>query len=104
MEYWNIEAQTGYKPITTFYEDFSIADGFGVDAIKDTYNKAFENWKNDYKYMTELVMVLNWKCWRWYETNEEYSKLYKDMYEELSSWCLDNFEEHELSYYFNITD
>lgn len=23
---WNIEALTGYKPKTTFYEDFSIAD------------------------------------------------------------------------------
>lgn len=27
---WNIEAMTGYKPRTTFYEDFSIADHFGV--------------------------------------------------------------------------
>lgn len=26
---WNIEAMTGYKPRTTFYEDFSIADHFG---------------------------------------------------------------------------
>ena len=31
---WNIEAMTGYKPITTFYMDFSIADKFGVAAIK----------------------------------------------------------------------
>ena len=104
MEYWNIEAQTGYKPITTFYEDFSIADGFGVDAIKDTYKRAFENWKNDYKYMTELVMVLNWKCWRWYETNEEYSKLYNELWEELDNWCYDNFKENELDYFFKVTD
>lgn len=26
-------------------EDFSIADVFGVDAIKDTYSRAFEEWK-----------------------------------------------------------
>lgn len=27
---WNIEAMTGYKPRTTFYEDFSIA-GHSMD-------------------------------------------------------------------------
>lgn len=60
---WNIEALTGYKPITTFYTDFSIAEPFGESAIKDTYERAFKIWKSDYKYLTELVMVLNWKCW-----------------------------------------
>ena len=56
---WNIEAMTGYKPMTTFYEEFSIADNFGASAVKDTYKRAFRNWKDDYKYLTELVMVLN---------------------------------------------
>lgn len=27
---WNIESETGYKPRTTFWQDFSIADAFGV--------------------------------------------------------------------------
>ena len=38
---WNIEKEFGYKPITTFWEDFSIAEKFGIDAIKNTYNKVF---------------------------------------------------------------
>lgn len=33
---WNIQEMTGYEPKTTFYTDFSIADNFGIDAIKDT--------------------------------------------------------------------
>ena len=33
IKVWNIEAMTGYKPRTTFYEDFSIADAFGGTAI-----------------------------------------------------------------------
>ena len=70
IETWNIEEMTGYKPISTFYEDFSIADMFGVNAVKDTYKRAMASWKNDYKMLTELVMVLNWKIWRWYESNE----------------------------------
>ena len=51
---WNIEALTGYVPKTTFYMDFSIADKFGIEAIKDTYKRAFEGWKNDYIYLTAL--------------------------------------------------
>ena len=56
LENWTIYELTGYKPITTFYTDFSIADKFGVTAIKDTYNLAFEGWKSNVKYITELVM------------------------------------------------
>ena len=29
MSKWNIEEFCGYKPITTFWDDFSIADVFG---------------------------------------------------------------------------
>jgi hypothetical protein len=64
---WNIEEMTGYKPRTTFYEDFSIADHFGGPAIRDTYSRAFNAWKNNIEYMTELVMVLNWKIWEHYK-------------------------------------
>lgn len=60
---WNIEAVAGYKPRTTFYEDFSIADHFGCPAVRDTYCRAFNAWQNNIEYMTELVMVLNWKIW-----------------------------------------
>jgi len=30
---WRIEELTGYKPMTTFYEDFSIADRFDEIAV-----------------------------------------------------------------------
>lgn len=49
---WNIEEMTGYKPKTTFYTDFSIADNYGVAAIKDTYKRAFDEWHNDTEYVT----------------------------------------------------
>ena len=104
LENWTIEQLTGYKPITTFYLDFSIADKFGAAAIQDTYNRAFAGWKNNYKYITELDMVLNWKCWRWYQVNDEYSKLYAHLYEELRDWCFDNLKGDELDYYIETTD
>ena len=40
---WNIEQSTGYKPITTFYTDFSIAEMFGVEGIKDTYKRGLQD-------------------------------------------------------------
>lgn len=76
---WNIEEMTGYHPITTFYMDFSIADRFGEDAIRDTYKRGLAYAKTDYKVLTEFVMVLNWKIWEHYETNEKYGQLYNSL-------------------------
>lgn len=36
---WNVESELGYKPITTFWEDFSIADKFGNEAVNDTFKR-----------------------------------------------------------------
>ena len=101
---WNIEALTGYKPKTTFYTDFSIADRFGADAIVDTYRRAFKHWHDNVEYVTELVMVLNWKIWEHYETNEEYGKLYNELWMDLSAWCGANLKGDDLSYYYRTID
>ena len=100
---WNIEEMTGYKPITTFYMDFSIADKFGIGAIKDTFNRAFKEWKHDYKYFTELVMVLNWKSWE-HENRADYCKLYSDLYYQLHDWAFKNLKGEALDYYIRTTD
>lgn len=101
---WNIEEETGYKPITTFYMDFSTADKFGIEAIIDTYNRAFKEWKNDYKYLTELVMVLNWKIMEHYGTNKEVAKLYQDLFYELDEYAIEHLKGNELEYYYDTTD
>ena len=83
---------------------FSIADKFGVEAIKDTYKRVFQEWKYDYKYITELAMVLNWKLWRWYGKNDELSMLYDSLWKEIDGWCIDNLKGKELEYYYKTTD
>lgn len=92
---------------TTFWQDFSIADAFGISAIKDTYKRAFKEWKEDLVYLTELVIVLNLKCWFWYEKdNEEFSKLYSDLYYKANEYAWDfvSGDEEKSDYYFRMTD
>lgn len=108
---WRIEEETGYKPMTTFYQDFSIADNFGIDAIKDTYNKAFNEWKTNYKYITELVLVLNWKIWSYYDSTQsedsstnKIASVYNDLWIQLDQWCVDNLTGDALKYYYSTTD
>lgn len=94
-----------YETKTTFWDDFTIADHFGKDAILDTKHRAFEEWKTNTEYVTELAMVLNWKCWQHYEQgNEDYAQLYSDLYYEVNDWCYENLKGDDLTYYFNTTD
>lgn len=95
---------TGYDSMTTFWEDFSIAERFGKNAIMDTYKRAFEEWKTDYKYLTELVMVLNWKIWQWHEKNEDIARIYNDLWMKASEYAVTHLKDEELSYYFRVTD
>lgn len=102
--YWNIEALTGYKPKTTFWEDFSIAEHFGINAIKDTYKTAFKNWKTDVIYLTELVMVLNWKIWQWYEISEEVGRLYDKLWRETQDYASKHLKGDDLNYFYRTID
>lgn len=89
---------------TTFWQDFDIADKFGVAAIKDTYNRAFNEWKTDYRYLTELVMVLNHKCWFYYERNDEYCELYAELFHLADNYAIDNLKGKELEFFLEVTD
>ena len=42
----------GYEMTTTFMRDFDIADMFGENAIKDTFKRAFDEWKGNYIYIS----------------------------------------------------
>lgn len=94
-----------YEFKTTFWQDFTIADKFGIDAIKDTYKRAFNEWKDNYVYLTELVLVLNWKLWQHYENNNSYiAGVYSDLWEKADNYAINNLKGDELTYFYRETD
>lgn len=95
----------GYETMTTFWSGFTIADRFGIAAIEDTYKRAFKEWKSNYKYLTELVLILNLKIWEHYENgNENYAKVYNRLWEEADLYACENLSGEELDYFYRVTD
>lgn len=119
-----MESMTGYTMFTTFWDDFAIAERMGIMvrngqyvrtdvnrgivAIEDTFNRAFKEWKTNYKYLTELVMVLSWKCLRFRAVPvadiEEYAELYAKLSDQARHWALDNLKDEALTYFLETTD
>ena len=90
---------------STFWMDFTIADHFGAKAIQDTFNCAFNEWKTQYKYLTELVGVLNHKIWQHYEHhNMEVSKLYDKLWREADAYGCDTLKGEELKHFMMVLD
>ena len=104
---WNIEAMTGYKPISTFYTDFGIAEWYGEDAIRDTYDRAIEYWADDIQWLTEIVMVLNWKIWEHFHGgNDKLGMLYDELWRKAEGEVIKRFsnDEEAMTYYYTTTD
>lgn len=100
----------GYKPKTTFWGDFGVADVFYLNGmektgVQDTYDRSFKQYKDDREYGTELAMVLNHKSWEHYDKkNDELTRLYTKLFSELDAYIMDNWKGDDLQYYLRITD
>lgn len=90
---------------TTFRMDFTIADAFGEKAVRDTFNRAFGEWKNDYRYLTDLVIVLNHKIWEhYYKKNAKLQQQYDKLWRKAHQYALTHLKGEEFQYYFDMTD
>ena len=101
-----LKQYTGYEPFTTFWNDFSIADRFGEAAVKDTFQRSFKEWKHDYKYLTELVMVLNHKIWQYTEIPgyQRLAELYDTLWQGADNYARSHLKGEELEYFYKTTD
>lgn len=87
-----------------FMQDFRIADAFGIEAIRDTYKRAFRDWKDNVEYFASLVLTLNHQIWYWYEKNETIAKVYDDLWQTAHEYGSEHFKGDEASYYFQVLD
>lgn len=105
MNIWKMADAIGYEPKTTFWDDFSIAERFGRDAVIDTFKRVFNKWKDNHVYLTELVMVLNHKLWAHYDReNYEFSVIYDELWKKANSYAYNNLKGEELKYFYQTTD
>jgi hypothetical protein len=98
------QLQPDYKRCSTFAADFAIADSFGKEAVKDTFNRAFNEWKDRPKMMAELALVLNHNIWRYYETDPELAKVYEECWMQADGYCIGHYKGDDLDYYYRVTD
>ena len=102
---WRVTELSGYEPKTTFWDDFWIAVYFGgAEGVRDTYRRAFRDWKCDVEYMTELVLVLNHMIWALYEVNEPLARVFDELWRKADEWCREHFEGEEREYFYRVTD
>lgn len=94
-----------YKMMSTFWDDFTIADCFGEKAVKDTFRRAYREWKTWPEYLTELVMTLNWKMWQRHDLGDpEGVEMYRVMFEKAHKYALKNLKGEDLQKFFEVTD
>lgn len=91
---------------TTFMQDFAFAEMFGgMRAVLDTFNRAFKEWRTDYRYLTDLVITLNQYLWDAYNRGDmRLAKLYDTLWRKASDYAVNNLHGEELAYYYRLTD
>jgi len=98
-----IREMNGYETFTTFYGDLTIAEAFGPDAVRETYERVVKEWFHDYKYFTEFVLCLNHKIWEHYESNEPLAAVYNELWQKADALTAE-WRGEAAEWYFNITD
>ena len=99
-----LERQFDYKFQTTFWEEFSIADQYGSEGIVEHYNQVFEQWKDNLKFLTELVLVLNWKIAQWYQVDDNLGLTYDELWKRTDGYAMHTLKGDDLHYYLSTLD
>jgi len=106
---WEMAEQLDYTPVTNLWEQFTEAEMNGLEAVDILAEDAFELYKNDIVCLTEFIMVINHKCWYWFEHNDNqvgrfYSDLYYEFDEKAINYIENNMGDEAISYYFKTLD
>lgn len=95
---------SGYKTFTTFWADLTIAEVYGEEAVRETFERVTRDWGSNYKYYTEFVLCLNHKIWRHYERNESLARVYDTLWRRGDDYARDHYTGEAIEYYWRVTD
>ena len=95
---------SGYETFTTFWGDLTIAEVYGEEAVKETFERVTKDWGQNYKHYTEFVLCLNHKIWRYYKSNESLARVYDTLWRRGDDFARDTFKGEALEYYWRVTD
>lgn len=109
---WELAKQIDYEPVSNFWEQFTeieIKSNIEEDDFRDLAETLFQAYKNNIIFLTELILVINHKCWYWFENNNgELAKIYSLLYYEYDSFALNyiekNMTQKEITYYLRTLD
>lgn len=72
--------------------------------MRETYNRAFKEWKENVSYFASLVMTLNHQIWNWYQRNDTLARLYDSLWKKAHEYGSRHFKGKDAEYYFNFLD
>lgn len=104
LERMSLEKMLNYKFESSFWEEFSIAENYGPDGIHHHYDIVFEQYKDNLKYLTELVLVLNIKIFIWYGVDDDLGQMYDQLWKETDGYALETLKGDDLHYYLSTLD
>ena len=102
---WRMAKDINYQPKTNFWDMFTEVEP-KEEKIKQLAETLFKKYENDYKALTELVMVINHKSWEHSNHNTVLSILYSNLYykyDQMAMKVLDKNKE-TIEYYFKTLD
>lgn len=99
-----LEETFDFKFESTFWEEFSFAEDYGSEGVREHYDLVFNQWKDNLKYLTELVLVLNWKISTWYGVDDTLGLTYDQLWKETDGYALETLKGDDLHYYLHTLD
>ena len=99
-----LEKQLHFKFESSFWEEFSIAENYGSDGIREHYRIVFDQWKDNLRFLTELVLVLNLKIFFHYGKDDSIGQTYDELWEQTDAYALETLKGDDLHYYLSTLD
>lgn len=82
-----------------------MTDLFSVMAIKDTYKNSMQYAKTNYKYLTELSLVLNYRLWMHDRNGSKViAKVYDEIWHKCHNYVINNMKGEEFRFYDDAID